>query len=53
MSDITVVTSSASPIDTTVDPTVSELPILIGEFKANSRDIARVILENFRGHDLI
>ena len=53
MSDITVDTSSASPIDTTVEPVASELPILIGEFEANSREMARVILENYRGHDLI
>src|SRR5258708_26781399 len=53
MSDITPDTSSASPIDARVEPVASELPILIGEFEANSREIARVILENYRGHDLV
>jgi len=32
---------------------LDHLPILIGEFEANSREIARVILENYHGHDLI
>ena len=32
---------------------LDQLPILIGEFEANSREIARVILENYRGHDLV
>jgi Transcriptional Coactivator p15 (PC4) len=28
-------------------------PIVVGEFRANSREVARVTLENYRGHDLI
>jgi hypothetical protein len=28
-------------------------PILIGEFPANSRETARVTLDNFKGHDLV
>ncbi len=30
-----------------------QLPILIGEFEANTRETARVILEHYRGHDLV
>jgi hypothetical protein len=54
--------SATNNIDTTVEPVTmpakaanlpGELPILIGEFEANSRDLARVILENYRGHDLV
>ncbi len=29
------------------------LPILIGEFQANARETARVILQHYRGHDLV
>ncbi len=53
MSDITFDTSPASPIDTAAQPVANDLPILIGEFPANSRETARVILENYRGHDLV
>jgi hypothetical protein len=32
---------------------LDRLPILIGEFEANARETARVILEHYRGHDLV
>jgi hypothetical protein len=32
---------------------LDQLPILIGEFEANTREKARVILEHYRGHDLV
>ena len=32
---------------------LDQLPILIGEFEANARETARVILEHYRGHDLV
>jgi hypothetical protein len=53
MSDITLDTSPASPIDPAAQPIANDLPILVGQFPANSREIARVILERFRGHDLV
>jgi hypothetical protein len=32
---------------------LDQLPILIGEFEANARQTARVILEHYCGHDLV
>ena len=28
-------------------------PVVVGEFQANSREVARVSLESFKGHDLV
>ena len=53
MSDITLDTSSASPIDTAAQPVANDLPILIGQFPANARDTARVSLEKYKGYDLV
>src|SRR5258707_9800002 len=32
---------------------LEQLPILIGEFEANTRETARVILEHYLGHHLV
>jgi hypothetical protein len=53
MSDITLDTSPASPIDTAAQPVANDLPILVGQFPANSRETARVILEKYKGHNLL
>jgi Transcriptional Coactivator p15 (PC4) len=53
MGDITLDTSSASPIDTAAQPVANDLPILIGQFPANARDTARVSLEKYKGYDLV
>jgi hypothetical protein len=32
---------------------LAQLPMLIGEFGANMRETARIITQNYRGHNLV
>lgn len=46
--------AQVEPPDTNAEYDIgSALPILIGEFPANSRESARVTLETFKGHNLV